>query len=46
MALRDILPGKLGFGTALLGIMFRDIPELEARATVDSRGTGWEGWLA
>lgn len=36
MKLKDILPGKLGFGTAPLGNMFRDIPEAEARATVDA----------
>lgn len=36
MALKDILPGKLGFGTAPLGNMFRNIPEAEARATVDA----------
>lgn len=36
MALVDILPGKLGFGTAPLGNMFRDIPEAEARATLDA----------
>jgi D-threo-aldose 1-dehydrogenase len=36
MALKTILPGKLGFGTAPLGNMFRDIPEAEARATVDA----------
>ena len=34
MALTDILPGKLGFGAAPLGNMFRDIPEPEALATV------------
>jgi D-threo-aldose 1-dehydrogenase len=34
MALKDILPGKLGFGAAPLGNMFRDIPEEEALATV------------
>lgn len=34
MALHDILPGKLGFGAAPLGNMFRDIPEDEALATV------------
>ncbi|PVM84023.1 D-threo-aldose 1-dehydrogenase [Caulobacter radicis] len=34
MALKDILPGKLGFGAAPLGNMFRDIPESEALATV------------
>ena len=36
MALTDILPGTLGFGTAPLGNMFRDIPDDEARATVDA----------
>lgn len=36
MALKDLLPGKLGFGTAPLGNMFRDIPEAQARATVDA----------
>ena len=36
MALKDLLPGTLGFGTAPLGNMFRDIPEAEARATVDA----------
>lgn len=36
MALKDTLPGKLGFGTAPLGNMFRDIPEQEARATVEA----------
>jgi D-threo-aldose 1-dehydrogenase len=39
MALKDILPGKLGFGAAPLGNMFRDIPEAEARATVDAAWT-------
>ncbi len=34
MALKDLLPGKLGFGTAPLGNMFRAIPEAEAQATV------------
>jgi D-threo-aldose 1-dehydrogenase len=34
--LKDILTGKLGFGTAPLGNMFRDIPAEEARATVDA----------
>lgn len=34
MALANILPGKLGFGAAPLGNMFRDIPEAEALATV------------
>ena len=36
MALRDILPGQLGFGAAPLGNMFRDIPEDEALATVEA----------
>ena len=34
--LKNLLPGKLGFGTAPLGNMFRAIPEAEARATVDA----------
>ncbi|MBO9647529.1 MAG: aldo/keto reductase [Variovorax sp.] len=36
MQLKNLLPGKLGFGTAPLGNMFRAIPEEEARATVDA----------
>lgn len=36
MALKDILPGKLGFGAAPLGNMFRDIPQEEALATVEA----------
>lgn len=36
MALKDILPSKLGFGAAPLGNMFRDIPEEEALATVEA----------
>ncbi|MFE5600966.1 aldo/keto reductase [Streptomyces coelicoflavus] len=36
MALKDILPGPLGFGTAPLGNMFRAIPDDEARATVEA----------
>jgi D-threo-aldose 1-dehydrogenase len=36
MSLKDKLPGVLGFGTAPLGNMFRDIPEEEAMATVDA----------
>lgn len=38
MTLTAILPGKLGFGTAPLGNMFRDIPEDEALRTVE---TAW-----
>ncbi|WP_077036202.1 aldo/keto reductase [Pelomonas sp. KK5] len=34
--LKTLLPGKLGFGTAPLGNMFRAIPEAEAQATVDA----------
>jgi D-threo-aldose 1-dehydrogenase len=34
--LKDIFPGNLGFGTAPLGNMFRDIPETEARATIEA----------
>ncbi|MFE7411136.1 aldo/keto reductase [Streptomyces laurentii] len=36
MALQHILPGRLGFGTAPLGNMFRAIPDEEARATVEA----------
>jgi D-threo-aldose 1-dehydrogenase len=36
MTLTNILPGKLGFGAAPLGNMFRDIPEEEALATVEA----------
>jgi D-threo-aldose 1-dehydrogenase len=36
MGLENILPGKLGFGAAPLGNMFRDIPESEALATVQA----------
>lgn len=39
MSIKDNLPGKLGFGTAPLGNMFRNIPEEEALATVDA---AWE----
>ncbi|MFJ3207887.1 aldo/keto reductase [Streptomyces flaveolus] len=36
MSLKGILPGRLGFGTAPLGNMFRAIPDDEARATVEA----------
>jgi D-threo-aldose 1-dehydrogenase len=36
MTLKDILPGRLGFGCAPLGNMFRAIPEDEALATVEA----------
>ncbi|MEU5918681.1 aldo/keto reductase [Streptomyces sp. NPDC047141] len=36
MSLTDFLPGRLGFGTAPLGNMFRAIPEDEALATVEA----------
>lgn len=36
MALRDLLPSRLGFGAAPLGNMFRNIPDAEALATVDA----------
>src|SRR5258707_13615584 len=40
MGIRDLLVnGPLGFGTAPLGNMFRDIPDDEAVATVDA---AWE----
>ncbi|MFS2170066.1 aldo/keto reductase [Priestia megaterium] len=40
--MREILQGKLGFGTAPLGNMYRNIPEEEAIATVD---TAWESGI-
>ncbi|HET6861147.1 MAG TPA: aldo/keto reductase [Streptomyces sp.] len=36
MGIASFLPGTLGFGTAPLGNMFRDIPEAQARATVEA----------
>jgi len=36
MALKDILPSRLGFGAAPLGNMFRAIPEDQALATVEA----------
>ncbi|MEV5551497.1 aldo/keto reductase, partial [Streptomyces sp. NPDC052309] len=36
MSLKEILPGRLGFGTAPLGNMFRAIPDDEAAATVEA----------
>jgi D-threo-aldose 1-dehydrogenase len=36
MTLKDILPSSIGFGSAPIGNMFRDIPEDEAAATVDA----------
>ncbi|MEV6809576.1 aldo/keto reductase [Streptomyces sp. NPDC051132] len=36
MSLKQILPGRLGFGTAPLGNMFRAIPEEDALATVEA----------
>ncbi|MER5597045.1 aldo/keto reductase [Streptomyces sp. NPDC002265] len=36
MSLKKILPGRLGFGTAPLGNMFRAISDDEARATVEA----------
>ena len=36
MSIREKLQGPLGFGTAPLGNMYRDIPEAESIATVDA----------
>ncbi|MGW1355388.1 aldo/keto reductase [Streptomyces sp. NPDC002409] len=36
MSLKELLLGKLGYGTAPLGNMFRAIPDDEARATVEA----------
>ena len=40
--MKDILQGKIGFGTAPLGNMYRNIPEEEAIATVDA---AWESGI-
>ncbi len=40
--MRNIVQGKLGYGTAPLGNMYRNIPEEEAIATVD---TAWESGI-
>ncbi|MQR89447.1 aldo/keto reductase [Bacillus megaterium] len=40
--MRELLQGKLGFGTAPLGNMYRNIPEEEAIATVDA---AWESGI-
>ncbi|KOY17847.1 aldo/keto reductase [Paenibacillus xylanivorans] len=40
--MKNILQGKLGFGSAPLGNMFRNIPEEEAIATVDA---AWESGI-
>lgn len=42
MSIRSKLQGKLGFGTGPLGNMFREIPEVEAMATVDA---AWEAGI-
>ena len=42
MTIKHLLTGKLGFGTAPLGNMFRAIPEEEALATVDA---AWESGI-
>ncbi|MFD8600468.1 aldo/keto reductase [Kitasatospora sp. NPDC059646] len=36
MTLKDLIPGKLGYGTAPLGNMYRAIPDAEAAATVEA----------
>jgi D-threo-aldose 1-dehydrogenase len=36
MSLKEVLPGKLGFGAAPLGNMFRHVPDEEALSTVDA----------
>ena len=42
MTIKHLLTGKLGFGTAPLGNMFRNIPETEALATIDA---AWESGI-
>lgn len=39
MKIRSFLPGQIGFGSAPLGNMFRNIPEEEAAATVEAAWT-------
>ncbi|QCQ91378.1 aldo/keto reductase [Rhodococcus sp. SGAir0479] len=39
MSLTDIVPGRLGFGTAPLGNMFRAIPDADVEATLEA---AWE----
>ncbi|MFF3254253.1 aldo/keto reductase [Actinacidiphila glaucinigra] len=36
MSLKELIPGRLGFGTAPLGNMFRAIPEEEVSATLEA----------
>ncbi|MBD9505089.1 aldo/keto reductase [Pseudomonas sp. PDM17] len=36
MSLKSLIPTRLGFGTAPLGNMFRDVPAEEVQATVDA----------
>ncbi|SFC94492.1 D-threo-aldose 1-dehydrogenase [Bacillus sp. OV322] len=42
MQMKNILKGKLGFGSAPLGNMYRDIPDEEAIATVEA---AWESGI-
>ncbi|GAB2897701.1 aldo/keto reductase [Microbulbifer echini] len=42
MKLKNLLPSKLGFGTAPLGNMFRQIPDAEALETVEA---AWENGI-
>lgn len=44
--LNQLLSDKIGFGTAPLGNMFRDIPEEEALATVRAEADLREGTTA
>lgn len=36
MSIKSLLPGRLGFGTAPLGNMYRAVPDEEAAATVEA----------
>lgn len=42
MDAQKVLPGRIGFGSAPIGNMFRDIPEVEAQATV---AAAWESGI-
>lgn len=42
MSMKALIPGRIGFGSAPLGNMFRDIPETEAQETVNA---AWENGI-
>lgn len=42
MSIKNILPDKIGFGSAPLGNMFRNVPDIEVSATVEA---AWEAGI-